>query len=167
MLYSSLYTSVPAVTVSTISGLIVACFTFASIRITTSPERMDHAEDGSLLQRPTPRHTFQGAAATFTPRIHYGFGVSLVSGFDVNLIKLNIPRQAYQRFFSRHLAVTIPSSPAHHPCSTPVRGWFVGWLDRFNDIRYRHSTHTFSGWWWPSNTIPIRSSKRLSQLLHW
>nr|WP_245536707.1 hypothetical protein [Thiothrix nivea] len=92
----------PAATVSTINGLIVVCFTFASIRITTSPERWIMPKMGGLSfsSVPTPRRTFQGAAATFTPSIRDGFGVSLVSSLDINLIKFNIPKQVYWRFFS-------------------------------------------------------------------
>src|SRR5262250_2147230 len=55
MSYSSVYTHVPGAIVAWISGLIVRCWTFSSIRMTTSPPRWIIPKIGGFSVASVPR----------------------------------------------------------------------------------------------------------------
>src|SRR5512143_3188679 len=98
MSYSSLYTCVPGPIVARINGSIVLCWTFASMRMTTSPPRWSIPRIGGFSFSKVPR---PGAPLSRRRRPLRPFfdclGLALVAGHDVHFVTLNRSGQARLR----------------------------------------------------------------------
>ncbi len=107
---------------------------------------LDHPEHGWLfLRQGAPSAcTFQAATTAFSAQLPHNFGVSFMSGYDVDFITFDHPAQAGWLFFA-----TTPSRSwvvmAWASLSLTSNSAAICWFDRFSPIRYKHTTHTFKG----------------------
>src|SRR3954453_13324326 len=122
---------------------------------------LDQAEDRRLVlrQRAAARRSRQPATPPEPPPFATSAGRPLW------------PATTYTSSISTAPSSRAGGSPAASPCrNRSVMSCTSGWLrpnscaicrlERFRPIRYRHSTHTRSGRWWPASTRPVRSSTR-------
>src|SRR5512144_284683 len=98
MSYSSVYTCGLGLIVARINGAIVLCWTFSSMRMTTSPPRWSIPKIGgfSFSKVPRPGAPLSRRLRPLRPLFDC-LGLALVAGHDIHFIALDLSGQARLR----------------------------------------------------------------------
>src|SRR5512143_4157106 len=165
MSYSSVYTRLPGVMSACSRGRIVACWTFCSIRMTTSPraERLREWAASPSPRYPAPERLSAVAGAQDGLFFHR-VGAPFMASDYVHFIALDLPRQVRLRLMHHHAGTQLLGHPVHVILIQPQLACdlLVGKIQP-HPVQAQHPGAP--GWMMPSKDGPREIVKRASASL--